>query len=418
MKNSYVMKEYSEAIYPIELSEEDRHYIMKAATIHPNTPWDKRFFLDELKAGVRIQTTSYVGTIELSNCRIIIQPKFSDAFKGVMKMLAFTEEFPFSMTTQSSADHEKNDLFILFARQFIKLAEKILLMLKKDYVTYTEDLTNVRGRIQMLNTVRTHFGLPKGVVCEFDELTQNIEENQIIFAVLQKIEKHSMFRRDQQLKRLLIQFESICVPYQEKDYPKFAYNRLNQHYKTIHIVGKYLFEGLFIDDFHGENRSFTTVLIDMNELFERFVVKVFKKFLPKDYVVFHGKRLTDAILLNDQSYRHIIPDIVVQHQMTKETTIIDTKYKGYDQKRVATQDIFQLTFYAQYFQKAPPYSSTIIYPAYEGFSVRTVEIDTNKHNVPGKITIQNISIEQLLEWIEGRANKKLEQQVLVMIGNG
>lgn len=417
MKNSYVMKEYSEAIYPIQLSEEDRQYIMKAATIHPNTPWDKRFFLDELKSGVRIQTISYVGTIELSNCRIIVQPKFSDAFKGVMKMLAFTEELPFSMTTESSANHEKNDLFILFARQFMKLAEKILLQLKKDYVSYTEDLTNVRGRIQMLNTVRTHFGLPKGVVCEFDELTQNIEENQIIFAVLHKIKNHSMFRRDQQLKRLLMQFESICVPYQEKDYPKFVYNRLNQHYKSIHIVGKFLFEGLFIDDFHGKNRSFTTVLIDMNELFERFVVKVFKKFLPTSYVVLHGKRLTDAILLNNQSYRHIIPDIVVQHQVTKETTIIDTKYKGYNQKRVATQDIFQLTFYAQYFQKTRPYRSTIIYPTFEGFLGRTVKIDTNKHNVPGEIMIQNISIEQLLEWIEGRAYKKIEQEVLRIVGN-
>lgn len=417
MKTSYVMKEYSEAIYPIQLSDEDRHYIMKVATIHPNTPWDKRFFLDELKTGVRIQTTSYVGTIELSNCRIIVQPKFSDAFKGVMKMLAFTEGLPFSMKTESSASHEKNDLFILFAIQFMKLAEKILIQLKKDYVTYTDDLTNVRGRIQMLNTVRTHFGLPKGVVCEFDELTSNIEENQIILTVLHKIEKHPTFKRDQQLKRLLIQFESICVLYQGNGYPRFVYNRLNQHYKPIHFVGKLLFEGLFIDDFHGKNRSFATVLIDMNELFERFVVQVLKKFLPKSYIVFHGKRLTNAILLNDQSYRHIIPDIVVQHQVTKETTIIDTKYKGYDQKRIATQDIFQLTFYAQYFQKTPPYRSTIIYPIFEGFLGRTIKIDTNKHNIPGEITIQNTSIEQLLEWIEEKAYKKLEQQALLMLGN-
>ncbi|WP_336046964.1 McrC family protein [Solibacillus ferritrahens] len=417
MKNSYVMKEYSEAVYPIQLSDEDRHYITKAATIHPNKPWEKRFFLDELKSGVRIQTTSYVGTIELSNCRIIIQPKFSDAFKGVMKMLAFTEGLPFSMSTESSAGHEKNDLFILFATQFMRQAEKILLQLKKEYVTYTDDLTNVRGRIQMLDTVRTYFGLPKGVVCEFDELTHNIEENQIISAILHKIEKHPMFRRDPQLKRLLIQFESICVPYQGKVYPDFVYSRLNQHYKPIHIVGKFLFEGLFVDDFLGKSHTFATVLVNMNELFERFVVQVLKKFLPKSYGVLHGKRLTDAILLNDQSYRHIIPDIVVQHQVTKGTTIIDTKYKGYDQKRIATQDIFQLTFYAQYFQKTPPYRSTIIYPVFEGFTERAVKIDTNKHNVPGEITVQNILIEQLLEWIESKAYKRVEHQALMMVGN-
>src|SRR4051794_5694450 len=118
MKNSFVMKEYSEAIYLIQLTDADRHYIAEAATIHPNKPWEKRFFIDELKTGVRVQTTSYVGTIELSHARIIIQPKFSDAFLGVMKMLAFTEGIPFSMASETKADHEKSDLFILFSRQF------------------------------------------------------------------------------------------------------------------------------------------------------------------------------------------------------------------------------------------------------------------------------------------------------------
>ena len=155
----------------------------------------KRLYVDELKHGVRFKTVSYVGTIELSTCTIFIQPKFNEGFYDVMRMIAFTEQIPFTITRSNQSSFSKSDLFILFAEQFIDMCKPLLLKTKKEYVTYSEDLRSVRGRIQMLDTVRKHFMLSKGVVCEFDELTTNILENQILLTILRLIYRHHHFRK-------------------------------------------------------------------------------------------------------------------------------------------------------------------------------------------------------------------------------
>ena len=54
----------------------------------------------------------------------------------------------------------------------------------------------------------------------------------------------------------------------------------------------------------------------------------------------------------------------------------------------------------------------IIHPVFDGYHERSYTIDTNKLNVPGIITVVNISIEQLLEWIDCRDYKKLEEKML------
>lgn len=417
MKNKKVIKlsEYSEALLPISLTDEDRIYLHEASLINEKRPWEKRFYVDELINGVRLKTTSFVGTIEISSYRIIIQPKFKNNFVDVMKMIAFSEDDPFTVNRETKVSLEKSDFFILLANQFLSMAERIVFQLKKDYVLYKESLKSVRGRIQMLETAKTHYLLPTAVVCEYDELNTDILENQIILTVLRKIEKHPDFRGKPQLLRVLRPFETFCRHYEGKKYPSFSYNRLNQHYEPIHKIGKLLFEGLFNDNFQGKSDSFMTVLIDMNELFERFIMQMFKKFLPKNYIVSHGKQITDAITRDDKSYRYIIPDIVVTNKLSKETNIIDTKYKNYDFKKIETDDIFQLTFYAQYFQKSAPCNSMIIHPVFDGYQEHSFNIDTNKHSVPGKITVQSIQIEEILHWIETKQFQKLKEKSLQVL---
>lgn len=415
MKSKHIIKEYSTLELPIKLSDDDRVYLQKAASINENTPGEKRFYIDELKSGVRFKSVSYVGTIELSSCTIQIQPKFNEGFYDVMRMLAFAEQMPFAFVRDSKADLFKSSLFILFAEQFISLCEPLKMKLKKEYITYSEDLKNVRGRIQMLDTARKHYLLPKGVVCEFDELTTNILENQILLTVLKLIHSHAIFRKHRQLTRLIMEFENICDQYSGSVYPSFQYNRMNHQYESAHKLGKLLFESMFIDQLNGSGNSYMTLLINMNELFEKFVVRMLKKYLPKYYQVIHGKRITDAITQNGSSYRRIIPDIIVKHQLSGVAHVIDTKYKSYDSNRIATSDIFQLSFYAQYIQSTGPYISSIIHPVFDGYTEKTVKVETNTSQLPGEIAVHGLKIEEVLELITSKQEVALEEKSLRLV---
>lgn len=190
---------------------------------------------------------------------------------------------------------------------------------------------------------------------------------------------------------------------------------MNHEYEAAHKLGKLLFEGMFIDQFNGKEYSYMTLLIDMNELFEKFIVKLLQKHLPQHYEVAHGKRITDAIMSENKSYRHIIPDIVVKDKRSGTAHVIDTKYKFYDSKRIATPDIYQLSFYAQYFQESGPYHSSIIHPVFDRYTERTFVVETNPARLPGEIVVRGVKIEDLLKLIEGKLHLQLDEKALELL---
>jgi 5-methylcytosine-specific restriction enzyme subunit McrC len=193
----------------------------------------------------------------------------------------------------------------------------------------------------------------------------------------------------------------LCNEYRGKEWPKFHYHRLNAHYERVHKIGHYLWQGLSAKTFFNRQNFYYSFLINMNELFEKFVVTLLRKHLPKEYNVKAGKRITDAITLDGQSYRHIIPDIVVENKRTKETKVLDVKYKQYGKRRVDTSDVFQLAFYAQNQKRGHEggYESSIIYPGFLGDDwkkERSIELNVCS-GYPGVLNLKPISIEWVLE---------------------
>jgi 5-methylcytosine-specific restriction enzyme subunit McrC len=146
----------------------------------------------------------------------------------------------------------------------------------------------------------------------------------------------------------------------------------------------------------------------MNELFERFVTQLLKKYLPKDTKVLEQKRFKKAIVRNGSSYRDIIPDILIQYPQG-HTLVIDTKYKPYGQKKVSNQDMYQLLFYSQFIvgENGSPHS-LIIFPQYEGEEMVEEKMKMLPDSIyEATLEVKSIQIERMLE-----ALKKQEFEVL------
>lgn len=424
MKPVYVLSEYEKnpLLLDYELSADERDYLTSISMIHPQRPWEKRFYVDELRNGLRLQTLNWVGVIELERARIVIQPKFDEGFASLIEMIAFVEDLPFHQWKDTRGVNGKTDFLELLVRFYIRQLESLWNQgLVKEYVEEEENLQQLRGRPDFVQNLRANYHLPPRIFCRYDELVMDIPENQVILLALESAMKFPLQRKTlQKINQFRSQFEMICQPYPGKDWPMFTYHRLNAHYENVHRLTRYILGRTALTSYHkGEGCQYYAFLLDMNELFESFVAALLRKFLPRQsYRLRHGSRITDAIQKDGDSYRHVIPDLLVDDLPEKKVKVLDVKYKHYAGKKVETSDIFQLAFYAQYHQKVEGvHSSAIIFPRYkEDPSL----IDEKIELLPGtyyggKLRLQSISIEEILQWVRERKKEELQHIAMKLI---
>ena len=130
-----------------------------------------------------------------------------------------------------------------------------------------------------------------------------------------------------------------------------TYDRLNAHYETAHRLGWLLFDALGIDDLFapGEAQSFS-FLLNMNQLFERFVTRVVEQVLPAARYRVTSQSPFKSVVWNVSSqrpYTSIIPDVIVERRGESDGRVaIDAKYKLYDERGFDPGDIYQTFLYA------------------------------------------------------------------------
>ena len=160
------------------------------------------------------------------------------------------------------------------------------------------------------------------------------------------------------LRRRISRLRGVLEPICDTDQLNLAgarttmtYNRLNAHYETAHQLGWLLFDALGIDDLFapGEAQSFS-FLLNMNQLFERFVTRVVEQILPATRYRVTSQSPFKSVVWNVTSqrpYTSIIPDVVVERRGESDYRVaIDAKYKLYDERGFDQGDIYQTFLYA------------------------------------------------------------------------
>ena len=233
----------------------------------------------------------------------------------------------------------------------------------------------VRGRILGDRQVLERFGQLDRIICRFDELEHDVVENQLLSAALQvaspRVTSVGLQRRISRLRGVL---EPICDTDQldlADARRTLTYNRLNAHYEIAHQLGWLLLDALGIDDLFaaGKTRSFS-FLLNMNQLFERFVTRVVEQVLPVSRYRVTSQIPYKSVVWNVSSqrpYTNIIPDVVVERRGESDFRVaIDAKYKLYDERGFDPGDIYQTFLYAYALGAAAPDAvptSLLLYPA-------------------------------------------------------
>lgn len=224
-----------------------------------------------------------------------------------------------------------------------------------EYVVKNEELTTVRGKIDLNESIRNKISKKKVVSCEFDELTENNMLNQIIKTTLIILLKQPTVSKEHKLeiKRVLFYFNNIDqIDYRLIKWNNLVYQKNNQNYKLLINVCYFVIDGLLLSDSQGRYLMSTFLKDDkMHQLYQNFVYRYYK---------FHYRYLKVCAQevkwnLDEESNDYLLPKMLTDITLSKENKklIIDTKYytktlqKNYETSSQISSNLYQIFTYVK-----------------------------------------------------------------------
>lgn len=318
---------------------------------------------------------SRIGAVTLDDLAIEIVPKLS--IQRVLFLVSYSlglakwGDRPFEMTMPDSLVEA---IVPIFARHLQQALRRGVL---QGYRTEEDALIGVRGRIRFDDQVRRRFGILLPVEVRFDEFTEDILENRLLkaaLAALGNLRLRSESSR-QSLRRFNHVLELVSLQtFAPQNIPPINYTRLNEHYRGAVEWARLILRFAAAEVRHGKALG-TTVLFDMNDVFEDFVRVALREELGLTVREFPSGSDCPSLFL-DRAHRIALePDLSWWSGKTCRF-VGDVKYKAVNAAGVKHPDLYQLLAYVT---ASGLTSGLLVYAAGEGTPA------THDIPLPGKL---------------------------------
>jgi 5-methylcytosine-specific restriction enzyme subunit McrC len=305
---------------------------------------------------------SRIGAVALDDLAVEIAPKLS--IQRVLYLVSYSlglakwGDRPFEMTTPDSIVEA---MIPIFAHHLERALRRGVL---QGYRTQEDALTAVRGRIRFDEQVRRRFGILLPVEVRFDDFTEDILENRLLKAALATLGKLRL-RSDssrQSLRRFTHVLELVSLQaFDPQNVPHVAYTRLNEHYRGAIEWARLVLRFAATETRHGKVLG-TTVLFDMNDVFEEFVRVALREELGLSAGEFPSGDDCPSLFLDRVRRVALEPDLT--WWSAKRCRFVgDVKYKAVNVKGVKHPDLYQLLAYTT---ASGLQSGLLVYAAGEG----------------------------------------------------
>lgn len=290
----------------------------------------------------KLVSLGWVGSMPLSpTLRIRLKPKvpLSNLFGMLEVAYRFRGiEFMKGLSDCKSLEEYYERLAHVLA---LKVLDRWRKGLYREYVPRAERLPYVRGRLEVASTVRRPWAV--AVDCSFEEHTPDIGHNQALLWAL-----HISTRSGQCTDRTMptvrkayrnLQGTVTRLPISPIDCLRYRYNRLNDDYRPLHALSRFLIELTGPDLATGAD-PMLPFLVEMPRLYELFVAEWLRSRLPEGISVKEQYRRPIGMK------RHFTIDLLlVDSESGAPLAVLDTKYKTHADSPDA--DIFQVVAYAE-----------------------------------------------------------------------
>jgi 5-methylcytosine-specific restriction enzyme subunit McrC len=366
-----------------------------------------------------------VGVVQFEQFEVHVVPKYVGGNLGILRMLDYTrgidalKRAPAVRELAMEGESLLDLIAMLLAEEATRLVRDGLL---DDYITREEDLTTVRGRLLVREQVLRRFGRLDRLDCRFDELDADIPENQLVGAALLAARRCcSQVALREKVARLHSMFAAVCETPEGTDlaFEPMAYHRRNEHYRSAHDYARLLLRQLGVQDLYAPagTRSFA-FLIDMNRLFEDFVTRLVAQALPAAGIRVRSQARSGEIVIDESTgrrYALVVPDLLLERGTgpARVRLPVDAKYKLYDNRDLASGDIYQLFFYAFAFDppgslgSGRPARCFILFPSLDGATRIDLRIQTSLGARTARVTALGVSVPDALTAIDRGDEREL-----------
>lgn len=331
----------------------------------------------------QLTSQGWVGYIPLSEAfHLSLRPKVP--INNLFRMLEYAYRLEFKILEGLTDSDSIADLYERLALVLAKrILDRIRRGLHRSYIPDHEDLPYVRGRVDILSQLRKpqRVKLP----CRFEEHTADLEENQILLWTLTRILESGICTERslpiiRQARRTLRGFSTL-IPFSAQSCANRLYNRLNQDYEPLHALCRFFLENTGPTHLLGDRRMLP-ILVNMERLFELFVVEWLKQNVPPQYIV----RGQENVQLRMGHIVSISIDITIEDIVSGQTVLVlDTKYKA--PERPSASDIEQVVAYAE---AKSCKNAILIYPidlqiALKGMWGSNIQVQTTAFRLDGDL---------------------------------
>ena len=236
----------------------------------------------------------------------------------------------------------------MFDRLANVLAKRVLSRLRqglyRDYIGAQDQLPYVRGRIEIMRSLRSSARGATTLACRYNEHTADLDDNRILAATLRMLPRAGLQREDV-VRRVRRAYRGMAgaveaSPVLPEDCVGRTYHRLNEDYRPMHGLCRFFLESCGPSANEGE-KGFIPYSLRMSNLFELFVASWLRERLPRRYLIEphcragydeRGKTIFDI-------------DLVLRDSATGDVlAVLDTKYKR--DASASSDDVQQIVAYA------------------------------------------------------------------------
>lgn len=300
-----------------------------------------------------VTASSYVGHIELSDAIFHIRPKL--AVETLWDWLTWAYDisslrFQPPVTSVGELTGNSEWLVLFFIKECFAIWRKGL---RAEYEQQEQGIGEVRGQLRVAPTLQKWMKQEYRFVCAYDEPTRQGKENKLLYTGI----RHMVRRRyrneeiGRELEKLLRLFESaekgqmeratlpVSASEQVAELARVRITRLNRQYARA-LSWLTLYWKMTELSTHEGNVFCDSFILDMNELFERYIARRLAEGL-RMYGI--EMQIQPRYWLAEANRLRIIPDLILKNRSGREI-VLDAKYKARAEKS-GNSDVYQMLAY-------------------------------------------------------------------------
>jgi len=282
--------------------------------------------------------------------------------------------------------------------------------LSREYIEKQENLSVVRGKINLIESIHLKLRNNRKIACCFDELSENHYMNQILkTTALCLIKENSVKRANKDAlknaSRFFSEIEELAPL--EINWKKLHYHRNNSSYRMLMNICYLVLHELLLTTEEGKQKL--AAFFDeqqMSRLYEKFILEYYKKHFPQ------FRPSSRIIKWNASGTIDFLPemktDIMLIDDKNKKKLIIDAKYwssilqNQYNSETIRSNHLYQIFSYVKNEDKDNTglVDGMLLYAKTDNYRIQNINCDLNGN----RISVKTLDLSNDFSLIENQLN--------------